>query len=204
MPRKPTTPIVREKEAQLISYYDNKLEYYSPASEAEMARIMLRVDAPTAGDMLDVGCGDGRASVYAVRHNMCYVGVDYSQQRITKAREEYGQTAPVKTRPSFMCTDIYEFLPNVSPKGYDLVWCCELLEHLEQPTVIWEAMKRVAKKMVVCTCPVNMPYHAHLQVFKTDKQIHNTFPGITSLTRMRFSTGRGKKREHFVFTYECE
>jgi len=193
---------VREKEASLIPYYDGKLEYYSPAAETELTRIMNKVVAPVEGSMLDVGCGDGRASLYSKKHGMDYVGADYSQARVSKARSVYGQTVDGRRPVIFMCTNIYDLLPAIAAESYELIWCCELLEHLEQPTVIWEAMQRLCRGMVVCTCPVNMPYASHLQVFKNDEQLHATFPGITNLHHMRFPTGHGKKREHFIFTYE--
>lgn len=187
------------KEAELLANYNAKLDYYSPASPKELTRLMLAVDAPVSGHMLDVGCGDGRAYHYAYKHTMTYVGIDYSAARISKARETQGQIPNNPNVPSFMCADLYEALENINP-GYNLVFCCELLEHLEEPTRVWEEMKRIATEMVVCTTPVDMPHQNHLQVFKDDAAIHEAFPGIATLTRMKFKTPGGHDREHFVFT----
>ncbi len=183
------------KEQELVSFYDNKLEYYSPATTEQLQRIATLVNAPTEGKMLDVGCGDGRACHYAVNHGMAYTGIDYSAKRIKKAREEFGYG------PELIVGDVYEVLENSLPQ-YDFIWCCELLEHLEEPERIWRAMQTLCCGMVVCTVPVDMPYHAHLQVFKDDAAIHEAFTGITRLTHVWCPTPGGNMRDHFVFTWQ--
>ena len=188
-----------KREQELIKHYDGKLEYYSPAGD-DLEDIMDQVMAPNTkgGRMLDIGCGDGRACVYAVKNEMKYVGVDYSEARIKKAQETY---------PSELCTflhaDIYEWLPTLN-KQFDLIFCCELLEHLEKPEVIWEHMKRLCGPagVVVCTCPVNMPHKAHLQVIKNPTELRERFPDIYELSFISCRTPGGKQRKHFLFTYE--
>jgi len=190
--------IPRPKEAELQSYYDGKLNYYSPAGP-DLERLMALADAPESGAMLDVGCGDGRASEYATRRGMEYCGIDYSAQRIFKAREKYGHPEE-GDRPAFWAADLYDALPSVNP-GYELIWCCELLEHLEYPEKIWEEMKRLCLGVVVATCPVNMPYHAHLQVFENEEQLHEKFSDIDRIQRVHCQTLQRNLREHFLFTY---
>lgn len=190
------------KEKELLENYDRKLKYYSPANEKDLARIMLTVEAPVSGCMLDVGCGDGRAFQYAHRHGMQYTGIDYSSRRIELARETWGQLkANDHNRPTFLVGDLYEALPSINP-GFDLVWCCELLEHLEEPQVIWEEMRRLCTGMVVCTVPVDMPHENHLQVYKNDSAIIKAFPGITDLTHIQCRTPGGHQRDHFLFCCE--
>lgn len=183
------------KEQELIAFYDGKLDYYSPASQAELQRIATLVGAPTTGKMLDVGCGDGRACFYAITHGMRYTGVDYSAERIKKARKEFGWD------PELIVGDVYEVLEGSLPH-YDFIWCCELLEHLEEPARIWLAMQELCNGMVVCTVPVDMPYHAHLQVFEDDAAIRATFSDITSLQHVACRTPGGNMRDHFVFTWQ--
>lgn len=190
-------------ERALIKHYDANLTYYSPASDT-IFDIMKKVSAPVEGSMLDVGCGDGRAYMYAKRNEMSYVGVDYSQNRISKAQDTYfAMLQEDEIRPVFRHTDVYEALPNTNP-GYELVICFELLEHLEEPEVIWAEMKRIATQLVVCTCPVNMPHKAHLQVFVDEAALRDKFTDITSVTRIKCKTHGGKMREHFLFTYVPE
>lgn len=190
----------RPREQALKSYYDNKLSYYSPANLADMIRIMALVGPPTpaSGHLLDVGCGDGRAAEWAKTFGYRYTGIDYSEARIAKAREYFGD----QIEQQWVAGDLYETLPLLSP-GYEFIWCCELLEHLEQPEIIWAEMQRLCSGMVVCTCPVNMPYKSHLQVFKNDVDLHVKFPGITNIYRVHCQTPGGNLREHFVFTYEA-
>ena len=188
----------RAKERELLPHYDNKLQYYSPSDGPDLFAIMELADAPTHGHMIDIGCGDGRAYEYAAAHGMDYTGVDYSPRRISLARELYGQMHTKERRPGFLCGDLYEALPHIH-HGHELAFCCEVLEHLEEPELIWEQMQRLVRQpkgrngLVVCTCPVNMPYKAHLQVYRTDADIKAAFK--PSFIR-RYRT---VKREHFVF-----
>jgi ubiquinone/menaquinone biosynthesis C-methylase UbiE len=184
----------REKEQALIPNYDAKLDYYSPANDRELPKIMQLVGAPMSGNMLDVGCGDGRASEWG---SMTYLGIDYSGERIKHAKVLYPDQ-------EFKQGDLYEELPKLPKETYDLVWCCELLEHLEEPAIIWEEMKRLCSRMVVCTVPVNMPHKNHLQLFKTesDLSIFDKQGEIEEIHRVHCRTQGGRQREHFVFTFE--
>lgn len=202
-PPKPTDPtylfadprhlMEHPREAELLPHYDNKLDYYSPASEPDLSKILEVAGAPTSGVMLDVGCGDGRASQYATERGMGYMGVDYSSKRIEQAIKLYGETDLRK----FIVGDLYETLP-VFTEGdrFSLIWCCELLEHLEEPERIWELMKQLVTPggRVVCTCPVNMPYVAHLQVYEDNDAITRAFAPDLLFHHMTH-------RDHFVFTW---
>lgn len=194
--------MTRKREQELKAYYDNKLTYYSPANFKDMTRIMSLVGVPRCihHRMLDVGCGDGRALDWAYTHGFLYTGIDYSQARITKAHKSYSDYGD-QDFPLWIAGDLYEILPLMK-SDYELIWCCELLEHLEQPELVWAEMKRLCTGKVVCTCPVNMPYKSHLQVFKDDADLHAMFPDITRIHRIHCATPGGKQREHFVFTYE--
>jgi len=189
------------REAALLPNYNRKLDYYSPASPPGLYRLLEEVGAPTTGSMLDVGCGDGRAAQYAIQHDMTYVGIDYSPDRVNKARGHY-RTVPAAHPPVFACGDLYTTLPHFAT-GISLIFCCELLEHLEEPAKIWAEMKRIvaADGMVVCSCPVNMPHENHLQVFENEDELHKMFPGITTCQIMQFDTPGKRKRDHFTFTF---
>lgn len=187
-----------DEEAKLLQNYELKLQYYSPADQKNITRMLKKANAPEDGDMLDVGCGDGRAYWYAHRHNMSYVGVDYSAARVAKAKEETMLDIPVS--PVFHCADLYKFLPIINGR-FSLVFCCEVLEHLKNPSLIWEHIKQRTGIMAVCSVPVNMPHKNHLQVYRNEAQLREAFPGITNLYSMMFDTG-SRKRKHFVFTYE--
>ena len=184
------------KEAALLSHYDNKMKYYSPASEPDRSVIMKAAGAPTTGDMLDVGCGDGRASGWSHEHGMGYVGIDYSSKRIEHAKKiqaKKGHRGLVLAHG-----DLYEALPQLNAGGFTLIWCCELLEHLEEPAVIWDEMRRLVAPggMILCTCPVDMPYSAHLQVWKEDEEISDLF------APSRLWHHETKTRDHFVFVWD--
>lgn len=192
-------PKEHKEEARLLKNYNAKPDYYSPSRPKDITRVMLTVDAPCSGDMLDVGCGDGRGYHYAYKHGMTYNGIDYSETRIAKARETQGQIPNNPNRPTFVCGDLYEVLPSINP-AFDLIWCCELLEHLEEPEIIWGEMLRLNGGMIVASVPVDMPHENHLSVFKTEEEVLIRFPSINTITRMSFETPGKHQREHFIFT----
>jgi len=146
--------------------------------------------------MLDVGCGDGRASAWCHTYGMGYLGIDYSPKRIEFAREL--QNSNGHTNLLFFHGDLYAALPELKKSAYGFIWCAELLEHLEEPKVIWDEMQRLVAPggMILCTCPVDMPYSAHLQVWKTDDEINELF-APSRLWHHETAT-----RDHFCFTWD--
>lgn len=193
--------MLSDQEQNLRAYYDKKLEYYSPASRESLFAIMKLVRAPTTGHMLDVGCGDGRACEYAHEHDMEYTGVDYSLSRIQLARQNYPRGHNDESRlTAFHHSDVYESLQNTNP-GYSLIWCCEVLEHLADPVVVWNQMLRISP-FVVCTVPVDMPHKAHLQVWKTAKSLRSDFRLISAIDTVACRTPGGMMRKHFVMTHD--
>lgn len=148
--------------------------------------------------MLDVGCGDGRA-YGALKGRFKYVGVDYSEQRVLLARQCFEGDDNAR----FIARDLYDELPHLDSESFELVWCCELLEHLENPEEIWDLMKVLCKPggKVVCTCPVNMPHEAHLHVWKDAAELQQAFPDIKELRYVSCKTPGGHWRRHFVFTW---
>lgn len=165
-------PDVRyEREAELIPHYDANPEYYSPVPDVFPRLIEFLQFAPAAGQRaLDLGCGDGRLSIWlAARHGMTVDGVDYSSVRIDRAVH----TAEREGVPcQFVCGDLHAFLDGCRQR-YDLITVFEVLEHLERPEeVIARCRERLAPEgSVVGSVPINMPYKAHLQVFQTIEDV---------------------------------
>lgn len=126
---------------------------------------------PAGGDRaLDLGCGDGRLSIWlAAQHGMHVDGVDYSAVRIGRAIEAAGREG---LSCQFVCGDLHGFLDGCEGR-YDLITIFEVLEHLECPEEVIARCRELLTPdgSVVGSVPINMPYTAHLQVFQTIEDV---------------------------------
>lgn len=158
-------------EQELIQHYDSHLEYYSVSNEMILKALKffgMLFNYKSGWLILDLGCGDGRFSIEFTRQFCAIViGVDYSEKRIEKAR----QTATLQDifYTVFICDNIHEYIKNTTA-CYDLIVLFETLEHLEHPNKVIGRCKQLAPH-IVASVPLNMPYIAHLQVYKDVKQV---------------------------------
>ena len=192
---------IAERESRAGYFRD--VEYVSPPTRM-LATILRGVRAPTAGSMLDVGCGGGDAAAYALEHEMDYCGVDYAASRVSRARQLYGYPGISLLRPAFVTADVYEMLPAMN-RGYDLVWCGDLLDRLEHPDRVWGEMQRLATKMIVAACRAGFrfsPDPARLHFFRRASQIRRRFPGARGVRVVDCPDEAGVSRSYFVFTWQ--
>ena len=151
------------REAELIQHYDNNLKYYSPVSVEGYFTQMFKefnIKIDQTSKILDLGCGDGRIFNY-VKQVSNYVGVDYSSKRIDMARNKYN----MHENCSFVQSCVREYINNNI--DFDIVTAFEFLEHIIEPQNIIETiLSKCNKVKIVATLPVNMPYKAHLSVWK--------------------------------------
>ncbi|MDH3584594.1 MAG: class I SAM-dependent methyltransferase [Phycisphaerae bacterium] len=154
------------REASLVPHYERHLEYYSPVPAIMPALVeAFGLDMGQVGRALDVGCGDGRLSIWlAETHGVAVDGVDYSPQRIERAR---ANARTKKVPVQFECQDLNHFLEERATR-YDLMVIFEVLEHLENPAGVIEQCRRLLAPggRILGSVPLRMPYVAHLQVFQ--------------------------------------
>jgi 2-polyprenyl-3-methyl-5-hydroxy-6-metoxy-1,4-benzoquinol methylase len=162
-----------QKEENLIPHYDKHGHYYSPIGGGMGASFLenffndLDVNADKIDSILDLGCGDGRLS-NLIDASKNYVGIDYSSVRIKRAKKTYPQRR-------FYHDDLHKFVDSNNLEFYDLIVCVEVLEHLEDPRLLLNNLMQRKNKdaAIVATIPINLPYVAHLQTWKTDKEVIN-------------------------------
>jgi 2-polyprenyl-3-methyl-5-hydroxy-6-metoxy-1,4-benzoquinol methylase len=162
-----------KKEQDLIPHYDKHEYYYSPiggkvgTSFLEKFFDDLNINIDNIHSVLDLGCGDGRLSGL-LSPSTHYIGVDYSSVRIKKAKLDYPE------RP-FYRDDLHKFVDSNNLSLCDLIVCVEVLEHLEDPKLLIDELKRKKSKdaAIIATIPINLPYVAHLQTWKTDQEVMN-------------------------------
>ena len=94
--------------------------------------------------VLEVGCGEGRLAqaLLAYHRPERFVASDLSLERLSE-----GQDPLIETQTA----SIYE-LP-FEANTFDLVICCEVLEHLERPAAGLAQVARVARSHVILSTP---------------------------------------------------
>jgi len=89
--------------------------------------------------ILDVGCGNGFFTYYFSK--LAYtVGIDYSRYMLS-------------INPSNPLIQGSALALPFKINSFDLVFCSNLLHHVEDPTIVVKEMKRVSKKFVVLSEP---------------------------------------------------
>ena len=162
-----------KKEKELLKHYNKNINYSSENPKASWPLLEKHTDINQSTRILDLGCGDGRWSRYLHSRYGCKVyGVNFSSKRIDRARE----LSDKKIR--YWSQDAYTFIENYNFKQwgkFDYVLMVEFLEHLEDPERVLKRLSKIAHN-IVGTVPLNFPYVAHLQVFKTEEEFASRFP----------------------------
>lgn len=118
--------------------------------EESLTSLVERVDPDT---IYEVGCGEGYWVMRWHSLGISARGSDFSSRVIELARknaaEALGDTA--ETANLFAVESVYDLdQENVSA---DLVVCCEVLEHLEDPEEALLTLKKIAKQYVIMSVP---------------------------------------------------
>lgn len=131
------------------NHYD-KYQTKNPIARLLMRRFLDTVtslynDDPPAS-VLEVGCGEGRLIHHLVTH------ARRRPERVTACDLELGQIAHgLDPAIEFKAASVYE-LPYADAE-FELIVCCEVLEHLEEPARAVAELARVAQKGVLISTP---------------------------------------------------
>ncbi|MEX0450042.1 class I SAM-dependent methyltransferase [Spiribacter sp. 221] len=97
----------------------------------------------------EVGCGEGYWSTRWAREGYPVRGTDFSHAVIDMAREHAG--AKGLDQEIFTVRSIYDLVPQED--GADLLVCCEVLEHLEEPERALEVLEQVVRNRIILSVP---------------------------------------------------
>ena len=101
-----------------------------------------------SSDIHEVGCGEGHLSLILARNNRKVRGSDFSQMVINKARDiSKSAGADIK----FKVAGIYELTPENDHA--QLVVCCEVMEHLEDPQRALHLLSQLARPYMLVSVP---------------------------------------------------
>ncbi|MDP3941739.1 MAG: class I SAM-dependent methyltransferase [bacterium] len=100
--------------------------------------------------ILEAGCGEGfiLERLYKANIGEKLVGIDFSDRAIALAKKE-------RPHLDIRKGDIYNI--PFKDNSFDLVICCEVLEHLERPENALSELARVSKSYVILSVP-NEPF----------------------------------------------
>jgi 2-polyprenyl-3-methyl-5-hydroxy-6-metoxy-1,4-benzoquinol methylase len=106
------------------------------------------IEETGARDIHEVGCGEGNLSIIMANRGKLVKASDFSPKIIRKARENAKEN---KAEVRFEVNSIYEMQPSVS--SAELIICCEVLEHLEEPERALKVLAELAKPYCLLSVP---------------------------------------------------
>lgn len=144
---------------------------------------LLRLAAP--GTVHEIGCGEGKWALKLLGDGIDTRGSDFSHQVIELAKENAKSRGLDPT--IFRQCNIYDLDKSVDEA--DVIVCCEVLEHLDNPEAGLDALHRVTRNKLIVSVP-NEPLWRVLNLARGRylSDLGNT-PGHTQ----NWSTGGFKK-----------
>lgn len=102
----------------------------------------------TVGTALEIGCGEGELSMRLARAGWQVSGCDIASEAVQEARRRSGAAGlsiPFEQRELAACVGAY-------PRQ-DLVVCCEVMEHLEDPLAALDVLAGLSHAYVLVSVP---------------------------------------------------
>lgn len=107
------------------------------------------VDRAAPASIHEVGCGEGYWGLRWARRGVPYRGTDFSAGAIDYARANArGRDVDPNV---FSVRSVYDLSPEAD--GADLVVCCEVLEHLEDPQAALARLEAAAGRHLILSVP---------------------------------------------------
>jgi 2-polyprenyl-3-methyl-5-hydroxy-6-metoxy-1,4-benzoquinol methylase len=106
------------------------------------------VSITSASDIHEIGCGEGHLGVILAKEDIRVRVSDFSHQVIDKAQ---GIAKSIGANIHFKVASIYDLKPHED--AAELVVCCEVLEHLEDPRRAMNILSRLAKPYLIVSVP---------------------------------------------------
>ena len=154
----------RKQKEDALRMYADEARKHKQKLRLEVIREMLQSSNPSAGKILDVGCGDGYAAQYVLNGITyeTYTGVDLSPMKL--------QAVLCRVNRARVIIADAEILPFQS-ESFDYILCLETLEHLLAPQITLTEIESVLKQCGVCI--ISIPIDSKLQ--EIWKKVRNSF-----------------------------
>lgn len=171
--------------------YDNKPDGYYNDQRLEMLDFLPE----NATKVLDVGCGNGTfAGIIKKRNNAEVWGIELMEQEAKKAT---GIVDNIFTGP---CENHLASLPD---KYFDAIYFNDVLEHLADPYMVLETIKRkLSPDGVVISSIPNIRYHNVFMKLLFRKEFEYESSGVLDKTHLRFFTYKSIRNMYTNLGYE--
>lgn len=134
------------------NFYD-KYNTKNPVARALMRGFLESFDelvemAGTAGNALEIGCGEGELSMRLVKAGWQVQGCDIAAEAVSEARQRAaaaGLSIAIEQREIADCAGAYAV--------QDLVVCCEVMEHLEHSLAALDTLASLSCRHVLVSVP---------------------------------------------------
>lgn len=113
--------------------------------ESNLQQLILKAGV---NEIHEIGCGEGYWILKWLEEGKNARGSDFSKKAIELARLN---AADREVSTHFKVANIYDLLPEVDMA--ELVVCCEVLEHLEQPERALDVLSQLAKPYLLTSVP---------------------------------------------------
>lgn len=113
-----------------------------------LAKFDLLLEASGAEGVHEVGCGEGHLSIRMAEAGLTVRASDFSKQIISQAEKNASE---VGAHVAFKPASIYDLDPEED--AAELVVCCEVLEHLEEPERALSVLASLARPFVLVSVP---------------------------------------------------
>jgi SAM-dependent methyltransferase len=134
---------------------------------------------------LDVGCGEGHSARWFIDNGIASLGIDCLSQNVYSG---------VPGLRAFVDLDEGPFLTD----GFDLAWCAEVAEHIEERNVL-HLMNTLAQCRIVAMTHAPPGCHGHHHVNLRDDEYWIRLAGLVGLSFLQEATelARGVSRNKF-------
>jgi len=106
------------------------------------------VDQSGATAVHEVGCGEGHLSLHLAQRGLNVRGSDFSTQVVQQAK---ANAAAAQRDIPFRVQSIYDLTP--AGDGAELIVCCEVLEHLDDPQRALKVLRELAQPWLIVSVP---------------------------------------------------
>jgi 2-polyprenyl-3-methyl-5-hydroxy-6-metoxy-1,4-benzoquinol methylase len=113
-----------------------------------LEQVLGLVERSGAGEAHEVGCGEGEISLLLARRGLRMRGSDVSAEVIAEARR---RAADAGVEVSYRAAPISALDP--AHDAAELIVCCEVLEHLDDPEQGLEAIAELARPWLLVSVP---------------------------------------------------
>lgn len=123
---------------ELMNHYSSP-EYLAHKRDrfelAEEYIALIRKDIGDGHKVADFGCARGLVTREIQKFSRSVMGIDFSKAFLEFARKNIGEENVIQ---SDLCA-----LPPAVPKDFEVIWCSEVIEHVQQPEKLFQSAHSV-------------------------------------------------------------